>query len=129
MTSAATRRILLISESADELEMYAAAFRRKGFCTLLARTSTDAYRLASELHPAAIVADQHFDGDNTGLRLTRRFREDEQTRRVPLVILSSYLFADERESAEGAACDLVVPKPCLPDDLSQLVAGLVESRS
>ena len=124
-----TRRVLLISDSADEREMYAESLRRFGFCTLQASTASDAYRLACELTPAAIVTDVRLAGEEDGLRLTRRLKQDEQMYRVPVVILTGFVFTHDRETAARSGCDLFVPKPCLPDALSRVVAGLIDRRA
>jgi CheY-like chemotaxis protein len=126
--AATTPRVLLISDSADEREMYAESLRRNGFCTLQACTGDDGFRLASELAPAAIVTDVRLGDGEDGLDLTRRFKEDARTRRVPVVILTGHVFTHDREAAARAGCDLFVPKPCLPDALSKVVAGLIQRR-
>jgi len=129
MSAALPRRILLISDSADEREMYAESLRRDGFCTLQASTAADAYRLASELAPAAIVTDVRLEGNEDGLHLTDRIKHDEHMKDVPVVILTGYVFVHDREAAARAGCDVYVPKPCLPDALSKVVSRLIESRS
>jgi CheY-like chemotaxis protein len=120
------RRVLLISDSADEREMYAEELRGRGFSTLEASTAADGYRIACELTPAAIVTDVRLDGEEDGLRLTSRLKHDEHTRNVPVVILTGRVFARDREAATHAGCDAFVTKPCLPDALSEVVADLIE---
>jgi CheY-like chemotaxis protein len=73
--------------------MYAESLRRCGFCTLQASNASDAFRLASELPPSAIVTDVHLEGEEDGLRLTRRLKQDERIKSVPVVILTGYVFA------------------------------------
>jgi CheY-like chemotaxis protein len=121
-------RVLLVNDFPDEREMYAESFRRQGFCTLQACSAADAYRMASELPPAAIVTDVKLAGTDDGLVLTRRLKQDERMRNVPVVILTGYVFTHDREAAARAGCDLFVSKPCLPDALSKVVAGLIERR-
>ena len=125
----AAPRILLVNDSSDEREMFAESFRRGGFCTLQASSAADAFRLASELPPAAIVTDVKLAGDEDGLRFTRRLKQDATMRHVPVVILTGYVFTHDREAAAHAGCDLFLPKPCLPDVLSKTVAGLIRRRS
>jgi two-component system, cell cycle response regulator DivK len=127
--TAPTPRVLLVSDSADEREMYAESLRRGGFCTLQACSATDGFRLASELPPAAIVTDVRLSGDENGLQLTRRLKQDAQMRRVPVVILAGQTFTHDREAAARAGCDLFMFKPCLPDALSKVIAGLVDRHS
>lgn len=109
--------------------MYAESFRRKGFCTLQASSAADAYRLAVELPPAAVVTDIRLQGTEDGLGLTRRLKEDTAMRAVPVVVLTGYVFTHDREAAARAGCDVFLSKPCLPDALSSVVAGLIERRA
>lgn len=120
--------VLLVTDSPDEREMYAESFQRQGYTTLQARTAADAYRLASELAPAAIVTDVKLDGRDDGLTLTRLLKQDDRTRCTPVVLLTGYVFTHNREAATRAGCDLFVPKPCLPDALSRLVERLIQRR-
>ena len=109
--------------------MYAESLCRNGFCALQASTAADAYRLVSELPPAAVVTDVYLSGEEDGLCLTNRLKHDERTRNVPVVILTGCVFPRDREAAERAGCDVFVPKPCLPDALSAVVVSLLERAS
>jgi len=121
-------RILLVADSADEREMYATTFQREGFCTLLAGTASEAYRLATELLPAAVVTDIRLSGSEDGLELTRRLRLSPAMRTTPVVMLTGCVFSHDREAAVRAGCDVFLPKPCLPDALSSVVARLLDRR-
>ena len=125
MSRSPTPWILLVDESADEREMYAESLRRFGFSTLQASSAADAFRLAAELPPAAIVTDVRLDGQEDGLGLTRRLKQDVRMRGVPVVVLTGYVFNADREAALRAGCDLFVPKPCLPDVLSKCLMDLL----
>lgn len=118
-------RVLLVNNSADEREMYGHMLRRLGFCTLLASTAADGYRLASELEPAAIVTDVRLGGAEDGFELTRRLKAEARTQRVPVVMLTASLFTHDRGMAARAGCDLVLQKPCLPEALVAIVERLV----
>jgi CheY-like chemotaxis protein len=129
MASASTPRVLLVSDSQDEREMYAESLRRNGFCTLQADTAADGYRLAAELLPSAVVTDIRLAGYEDGLTLTRRIKTDDTIARVPVVVLTGDVFIRHRAAAQQAGCDVFLSKPCLPDALSKVVAGLLERRS
>jgi len=105
--------------------MYAESLRRFGFCTLQASSAADAYRMATELPPAAVITDMRLPGEEDGLRLTRRLKDDSRMCHVPVVILTGGVVTHDREAAAHAGCDLFLPKPCLPDILSKRVAGLI----
>lgn len=118
-------RVLLVSESVDEREMYAAAFRLYGFCTLQASTAADAFRLASELSPSVVITDIRLPGADDGLALTTRLKGDGAMHGIPVVILSSDGITAEPGAVTRSGCDLLILKPCLPDALSQLAGELI----
>ena len=122
-------RVLLVADACDERERYAVSFQRHGFCTLLAESASDAYRMATELPPAAVVTSVRLTGTEDGVALARRLKENDALRGVPVVSLTSGAISYGREMAARAACDLLVPQPCLPDALSSVVASLIRRHS
>ena len=119
-------RVLLVSESRDEREMYAECLRQEGYCTLEADCASDAYRLASEATPDIVVTGVRLTGQIDGLALTRQLKADEHTRGVPVVVLSGFVSQRYRDAAAQAGCDLFLLKPCLPVELLDVIARLVE---
>ena len=115
------RRLLLVNDSVDEREMYAEWFRQQGCCTLQAENAADAYRMAVDLAPEVVITDVKLLGAEDGLTLTRRLKQNSDTKKLPVVVLSGYVFATDDEAARGAGCDLIVHKPCLPDALAQAI--------
>jgi two-component system, cell cycle response regulator DivK len=124
---APTPRILLVSQSIDERETYARAFRAEGYCTLLASTRSEACRLAAELPPSAIIIDvgewDWFDG----IAMIQAMKAEPRLRRVPVIILTGRSLAGDREVAARAGCDLFISKPCLPDALAHIVCGIARN--
>jgi DNA-binding response OmpR family regulator len=118
-------RVLLVADAGDERETYAASFQRHGFCTLLAESASDAYRMASELPPAAVVTTVRLGGTEDGIGLARRLKAHDALRGVPVVMLTTGAISYGHEMAARATCDLLVPKPCQPDALSSVVTSLI----
>ena len=52
-----------------------------------------------------------------GWEATRRLKNDERTRHIPIVALTGHALAGHAEGAREAGCDAFVTKPCLPDAL------------
>ena len=121
------RRILLVDHSRDERDMYAEWFRLKGYCTLQAATADDAYRLACELVPDVVITEIRLGGSVSGLELTKRLKGADETRALPVIVLSGFVFNSDSEAAAQAGCDLFVAKPCLPDELGIFVDGLLQA--
>ena len=52
-----------------------------------------------------------------GWEATRQLKADDRTGRIPVVVLTGHALADAHTQAMMAGCDLVLTKPCPPDDL------------
>jgi CheY-like chemotaxis protein len=63
-----------------------------------------------------------------GWEATRRLKEDERTRHIPVVALTGHALAASADSAAKAGCDAFVTKPCLPDALVAEITKILESR-
>lgn len=122
-------RVLLVDASRDEREMYAESLRLEGFTTLQATSARDAFRLASELAPQAVVTGVKLEGQADGLALTRQLKATAATRHMPVVVLSAYGSSRYREAAAEAGCDLFLVKPCLPGDLVNTITRFVPAHA
>jgi CheY-like chemotaxis protein len=121
-------RVLLVSDSRDEREMYAEWFRRKGYCTLQAATASDGLRLALELAPDIVVTDIKLPGSMDGLELTETLKHDQSTEALPVVILTGCAFERDREHATRAGCDRFLTKPCLPELLGSSIEEVLRGQ-
>jgi CheY-like chemotaxis protein len=52
-----------------------------------------------------------------GWEATRRLKQDERTREIPIIALTAHALASAHEKAVEMGCDAVVTKPCIPKDL------------
>ena len=60
-----------------------------------------------------------------GVELVSRLRHNDRTNFTPIVVLTACVWPKERARAEGAGCDVFLPKPCLPNDLLDEVRQLI----
>lgn len=115
---AGTRRpvVLLVQQSRDDgLEMYTEFLRYHGLAVIPVSHAKEALRLAP---PADIVVTaMTLDGPVDGVELVSRLRREEGTKSTPIIVLTAWATAKDRERARGAGCDVFLPKPCLPNDL------------
>ena len=104
--------------------MYAEFLRANGF-SVTEVDSTD--EGLSAAHAAdLIVTGVRMPGTFDGIELVRRLRDDERTKRKPLIVLTACTFEPDQSRAFGAGCDVFLPKPCLPEMLLQEVQRLIE---
>src|SRR5262245_38285532 len=84
-----TPSILLMSNSADEREVYTRALRTFGYRVVSAATTVLAYQIAITRPTDIVVTDGHCAGSMTGLELTRRLRIHTRTTTVPIIVITS----------------------------------------
>lgn len=117
--------VLLVNRSRDEREMYAFALGRSGLQTVEAGSAADGWRLACAQPLAAVITDVYLPGDEDGLQFTQRLKASHHMRHVPVVIVSACTRDHDREAAVKAGCDRFLSKPCLPEDLADIITALL----
>lgn len=103
--------------------MYGMYLALAGFHVLKARDGFEAIELARGERPDLILMDLGLPGID-GCEATRRLKQDRATRDVPVVALTAQApLAGDLLAAAGF--ELVIMKPCLPDELADQVERLV----
>jgi CheY-like chemotaxis protein len=72
-----------------------------------------------------VVTGMNLDDPMDGVELVSRLRHNDCTRSTPIIVLTGCVWPKERARAEGAGCDVFLPKPCLPNDLLGKVRQLL----
>jgi DNA-binding response OmpR family regulator len=129
-------RALLVDRDADTRAMYAEYLRRAHYDVEQAGDGREALAKAHSRQPAIIVTETWLPGIS-GFELCRLLRSDAATRAIPIIVVTSATFPTDRALAETAGADLVVAKPCLPDELademrrvlSEAIAGRPHARA
>lgn len=112
--------VLVVDDETDIREMLAYLLQISGFAVLQARDGAEAVERAVSAHPHAILMDVAMP-HMTGLEATRILRAGSRTAEIPIVILSAYTSAQDRERALAAGANEFVSKPC---DLDFVVSRL-----
>jgi len=117
--------VLLLQPERDDRAMYAEFLESRGFLTVCAATTAEAFALV----PGAdvVITAILLPGQMDGLEFVRRVRADHHTRDLPIIVLTAAAWDTERIRAIDAGCDVFLSKPCLPIDLLQEVRGLLAS--
>lgn len=122
--SAAT--VLLVEDHIDSRQMYA-EFLRLEFNVVEAEDGVGALQLMQRQRPDIVVTDLALPRMD-GFELVARMRADERLRDVPVIALSGYSGDDYVSRAREAGSNVVLQKPCLPDELARAVASATRSR-
>lgn len=121
--------VLLVEDDQDGRRMYAEWLTGAGFHVQQAHNGLQALDRAFVLLPDIVVTDLNIPGID-GFELTRRLKQDQRTCEIPVLAVTGYAaFASDPQRALRAGCDVVLPKPCSPDELEIAIRRLIEARS
>lgn len=116
--------ILLVDDFDDALEIYGTYLRYRGYRVEVARDGEEAIAQAERQPPAIILLDLSMPVLD-GTSALKRLRADPRFAHTPIVALTAHALDEQRRAALQAGFDLVISKPCLPDDLAAAIARLV----
>jgi CheY-like chemotaxis protein len=111
--------VLLVESNQDNRDMYAESLRTCGFAVLTANTTDEGLRCASDAD--VIVTEIRVPGSFDGIDLVTRLRHAVATKQKPIIVLTACTFEPERQRVYAAGCDVFLPKPCLPEQLVNVI--------
>ena len=119
--------VLLVDDSPDTLEMYTLGLAFAGFRLLTASDATSAIGQLRTEHPAAVVTDLLLVGGQGGWDLIDEIKKDPSTRQIPIVVLTGCSDSSIDVNAARLGCAAVLTKPCLPDDLADVLRRVLDA--
>lgn len=125
-------RILVVEDNEDSRIMLVKALKRLGHVTIEAESGEEAVEKAHSERPDLILMDVELKGMD-GLTATRLIKGDPGLEAIPVVALTAYAMAGDRERALQAGCDGYLAKPVdvrsLEAEVSQYLKGNPVSES
>lgn len=121
MSETQSTRILVADDEVFMLRLLEATFRKAGWEVVSCRNGAEALESAHRVRPQLIVMDVMMPGLD-GLAAVRQLKQDEGTRHIPVIVLSSKGQALTQVEATLAGAALFLTKPFSPTQL------LAESR-
>jgi PAS domain S-box-containing protein len=121
------RRVLLVEDSRDTLDMLSFALTARGYAVAGCDASEDALRIAESAPFDIIISDIGLPRID-GYELIRRLRSLPHLREAPAVALTGYAGPKDAEAALAAGFDAHVPKPVEPSALAEQVARLLKRK-
>jgi two-component system, cell cycle response regulator DivK len=115
--------VLVVDDFADNRELYATTFAAAGYEVAEAENGQEALDFIERRHPSAVVMDLSMpvlDGWET----TRRIKADAATAGIIVIAVTGHATKFGLERAKDSGADAVVSKPCLPQDLLDLLRKL-----
>jgi CheY-like chemotaxis protein len=117
--------VLLVEDDRDGRLLLAECLADAGFRVEQAHNGLQALERAFDLLPDAILTDLNIPGID-GYELTRRLKSDPRTALIPVLAVTGYApFTQDPARADRAGIDVVLPKPCDPDELAHTLTTLI----
>jgi two-component system cell cycle response regulator len=118
------RRILVVEDSAELREAYAAYLEEMGFEVARAGDGMEALAIAKAETPAAVLLDIGLPRLD-GFYLAELWRRDPQMREVPLIAISAYTEGDYERRALESGFTAALRKPCTPQEVARELSAFI----
>lgn len=117
--------ILVVDDFDDTRLMMRLWLERRGYRVIEAADGLEALEVARREAPDLVIMDIEMP-EMDGLAATRRIRQEEHLRDVPVVAVSAYGEEHWRDRAIEAGCNEYVSTPFEPTKLSELIQSLLQ---
>jgi CheY-like chemotaxis protein len=116
--------ILVVDDAADNVAMMSLALQQQGYQVVTAANGEDAITVAEQTHPNLILMDINLPTLD-GLGATRRIRENDALRLVPVIAVTAFSTEGFQRAAYDAGISGYLTKPIDLDRMNQLIARLL----
>lgn len=117
--------VLVVDDNLDSLEALGYYLLTAGFRVETATNGREAIEKTRSLMPDVIVMDLAMP-ELDGWQATHQIKSDETTRRIPIIAVTGHAFAEAKEAAQQAGCDVFLTKPVDPVVLATEIGRVVE---
>lgn len=118
------KQALVIEDNVDNMLLITDILEASGYGVIQADTGLKGVAMAEEHLPDFIILDIQLP-DIIGNEVLARIRSKEKTQKIPVVAMTSYAMAGDRERLLAAGCDGYIEKPINPvmvmDQLKEVI--------
>jgi two-component system, cell cycle response regulator DivK len=107
------KRGLVIEDNENNMVLITRLLEKSGYRTLWAATGTQGVEMALEHKPDFIILDIQLP-DIDGMEVLRRIRASGTGSTIPVIAMTSFAMAGDRERFLAAGCDEYIEKPIDP---------------
>jgi two-component system alkaline phosphatase synthesis response regulator PhoP len=112
----AGKRVLVVDDEIHIVHVVAIKLRNNGYEVLSADNGAEAFELACNESPDIIVTDYQMPV-MTGLELLEKLRQRQETKDIPVIMLTARSFAISKEQQEDLRISGCLSKPFSPKEL------------
>ncbi len=110
------KSVVLVAEDTESNYLLVSTILRKDYLVEWAQNGAEAVEMCHRLHPDIILMDMRMPGMD-GLEATKKIREFDQE--TPILAVTAFAFANDKENALKAGCNGFVTKPIMAAELKE----------
>ncbi|MCP4610816.1 MAG: response regulator [Planctomycetes bacterium] len=110
------KRVLVVDDEIHIVHVVAIKLRNNGYEVISADNGAEAFELACEEKPDIIVTDYQMPV-MSGLELLEKLRQQDDTKDIPVIMLTARSFAISKEQQEELRISSCLSKPFSPKEL------------
>jgi two-component system, cell cycle response regulator DivK len=105
---------LIIEDDDNNMQLVCDILEYNGYETIGAQTGEEGFKLALQRKPSFIILDIQLP-DINGLDVLRKIRSTTEGKHIPVIAMTSFAMAGDRESMLAAGCNGYIEKPIDPE--------------
>lgn len=121
----AEKKILIVEDNEQNLYLTTFLLEKQGHDVFQARNGQEGLDRAAAECPDLILLDIQLPVMD-GYEVARRLKQVRETRSIPIVAVTSYAMAGDREAILTAGCEGYIEKPIDPDRFVEQVRGFLK---
>jgi two-component system, OmpR family, alkaline phosphatase synthesis response regulator PhoP len=126
-TRTMANKVLVADDEIHIIHVVAIKLRNNGYEVIAANNGAEAYDLACREKPDVVVTDYQMPL-MTGIELITKLRENEQTKDIPVILLTARSFAVTQEQQESLGVSSCLSKPFSPKELLKTIQDILYQR-
>lgn len=120
------RKILVIEDNLDNFRLITYALKRYGYEVIHAQSGEEGIEMAIKEKPFFIIMDVNLPGID-GLEATKRLRQLDEIKHIPIIAITSFAMAGDREKILSAGCNGYFEKPIDPLTIVDFIHKILKS--
>jgi len=124
----AEKKVLVVDDEIHIVHVAAIKLRNNGYDVITATNGAEAFELVCAEKPDIIVTDFQMPV-MTGLELVEKIRQNEETKDIPVILLTARNFAVSQEQQEDLQISGCLSKPFSPKELLENIEDILYQRA
>ena len=120
-------KVLVVEDDSVNMKVVLLSLRQCGYTLIQAQDGQEALEMAMREHPDVILMDMRLP-KLCGLEVAKKLRQMPAFQQVPIIALTAYAMAGDRETAMQAGFDAYLTKPFNTRELPRVVAEALQGR-